>query len=173
MSLQSTRAISITRSLPGICSARSTTASTTISSKCSLARHKIRTQGQRQRDLCHKLYCPEESGSGSQRVGAEQVAAKRRKNAAHGASRGRKWEIIQPQRGERKVLTHTRRGERNGYGTDSNGDRPKKASPAERTLIYRISLIYKYLRSKVLIPQRLGGNKPFKSLILKDRGKGV
>src|ERR1035441_8563005 len=34
------------------------------------------------------------------------AAAKRRKNAAHGASRGEKWEIDKPQRGERRVLTH-------------------------------------------------------------------
>jgi hypothetical protein len=34
------------------------------------------------------------------------AAAKRRKNAAHGASRGEKWETDKPQRGERRVLTH-------------------------------------------------------------------
>ena len=35
------------------------------------------------------------------------LAAKRRKNAAPGVSRGQKWEADQPQRGERLVLTHT------------------------------------------------------------------
>jgi hypothetical protein len=34
------------------------------------------------------------------------LAAKRRKNAAHGASRGYKWKMIEPQRGGRKVLIH-------------------------------------------------------------------
>jgi len=34
-------------------------------------------------------------------------AAKRRKNAAHGASRGYKWDTFKPRRGERRVLTHT------------------------------------------------------------------
>src|SRR4030081_2722300 len=35
------------------------------------------------------------------------LAAKRRKNAAHGASRGKKSEADKPQRRERPVLTHT------------------------------------------------------------------
>jgi hypothetical protein len=35
------------------------------------------------------------------------LAAKRRKNAAHGASRGEKCKADKPQRGERQVLTHT------------------------------------------------------------------
>ena len=39
--------------------------------------------------------------------GQRFLAAKRRKNKAHGVSRGYKWEMIQPQRGERGVLTHT------------------------------------------------------------------
>ncbi len=36
-------------------------------------------------------------------------AAKRRKNAAHGESRGCEWKMIQPRRAERAVLTHTRK----------------------------------------------------------------
>jgi len=35
------------------------------------------------------------------------VAAKRRKNAARGASRGRKQEINKPQRAERRFITPT------------------------------------------------------------------
>ena len=35
------------------------------------------------------------------------LAAKRRKNTAHGESRGNKWEMIQPQRGERGFHAHS------------------------------------------------------------------
>ena len=37
---------------------------------------------------------------------SQLLAAKRRKNGAHGVSRGSKWEMRKPHRGERKVLTH-------------------------------------------------------------------
>jgi hypothetical protein len=49
----------------------------------------------------------------------------------------------------------------------------KGAIEAQGRTISLILLSYKYFRSKVFIPQRLGGNKPSKSLILKDRWKGV
>jgi hypothetical protein len=38
---------------------------------------------------------------------SSEEAAKRRKNAAHGVSRGEKWGTDKPQRGERLALTHT------------------------------------------------------------------
>jgi len=49
----------------------------------------------------------------------------------------------------------------------------KGAIEAQERTIYLILLSYKYFKSNVLIPQRLGGDEPSKSLILKDRYEGV
>ncbi len=54
-----------------------------------------------------KCECENWNFGGAVEQRSSLLAAKRRKNAAHGASRGNKWEAEKPQRGERPVLTHT------------------------------------------------------------------
>ena len=50
-----------------------------------------------------KCECENWNFGGAVEQRSSLLAAKRRKNAAHGASRGKKWKTEKPQRGERRV----------------------------------------------------------------------
>ena len=76
-------------------------------------------------------------------VPAALIAAERRKNAAHGASRGEKPETTEPQRGERRDLAAS------AYVADPNARmQAERTAAVEFALIKRNNLLTKRLKSR-------------------------